>query len=441
MWAILFVLTIGYTGRFAEQDAFLNILLGMGISFLLYFLLIQKAGKTNTGILFLIATAVLARLSFIDLIPILSDDVYRFLWDGKLWHKGINPLTATPSALMQQGLVTGNGLEEIYPLLNSAEYYTIYPPLHQLVFYASTFLDSVIGSVMVMRSFIVVAEIWIIYLLLRLLRHFKLPDYWVLIYALNPLIIIELTGNLHFESFMVAFLMASFLALAKKRFIRSGLFFACSIAFKLLPLMFVPALLFYLLREGKQLHDKSSLNTSPVFLFFMSLSSALVLFFTPLFIGVDLGHFLSSINLYFQKFEFNASLYFILRELGYGLTGYNQIAVIGPLLGIGAMIIIVLLSLRKSFESVYGLINICLTCFIIYLISTTTVHPWYLALPLALNVFHPRIWLLIWSFLIVLSYSLYNYDPIPGVHLLIVMEYGLVMMFWMCEQKKIRLRV
>ena len=220
-------------------------------------------------------------------------------------------------------------------------------------------------------------------------------------------------------------MMSGFLALVNEKYILSGFLLACSIAVKLLPLMFVPAIFFYLFKEKKGLVS-----------FFVSLFTVLLIFFIPLFIGIDISHFLSSLDLYFQKFEFNASLYFLVREFGIWVTGYNQIAVLGPLLGLTAMGIIIYLSTSAKNNTFLAVLEICLHNFIIYLISTTTVHPWYLAVPIVLSVFHPRIWILVWSYLIFLSYSLYNEKPIPGIEWLLVLEYAAVMIIWYWEQKK-----
>ncbi|NJO86974.1 MAG: hypothetical protein HC821_02755 [Lewinella sp.] len=92
-----------------------------------------------------------------------------------------------------------------------------------------------------------------------------------------------------------------------------------AIAAKLLPLLLLPLLV-------------SRLWWRPGVSFAFGLVGVLALSFWPLLWGPSLQHFLESFRLYFSQFEFNGSLYYLLRDYGYRSTGFNQIAVYGPLL-------------------------------------------------------------------------------------------------------------
>ncbi len=65
----------------------------------------------------------------------------------------------------------------------------------------------------------------------------------MLLYALNPLVIVELTGNVHFEALMIVFLLAFLLALHRNQVRRAALFLALSAGVKLLPVLFLPLVL------------------------------------------------------------------------------------------------------------------------------------------------------------------------------------------------------
>jgi hypothetical protein len=93
------------------------------------------------------------------------------------------------------------------------DYFTGYPPICQFIFGLATklFGGNLVWSIAVIRLFIIASEIGTIYFLRKILSAFNLPLRNVLIYALNPLVIIELTGNLHMEGVMIFFLVSSIL--------------------------------------------------------------------------------------------------------------------------------------------------------------------------------------------------------------------------------------
>lgn len=357
--------------------------------------------------------------------PRLSDDIYRFIWDGSLWHLGLNPLNYLPVEIIDQGLVESERLDQVFSFLNSKEYYTVYPPIHQCIFYISTLgSDWSIGfSSFIIKLFILSANVISVIYLMKLLIHFNLAKSNVLIYALNPLIIVELTANAHFEAVMICFLILFFYALIKLKMVKAGLFLALSVGTKLLPLMFIPAIGLWSYRKG--LHKK-------LFISFILFS---ILIFLPMFYQLEFVHFAESVNLYFQKFEFNASIYYLLREIGVWLTGYNQIAVIGPFLAFLTILLILLYAYMQKLDRTEQLIHVCTISFVTYLLLATTVHPWYLALPLALIIFRPKVWFIMWTGLIILSYSTYWNGMNALQAPFIALEYGLIFLFYVLEKK------
>lgn len=139
--------------------------------------------------------------------PSLSDDYFRFAWDGFMWTHGENPFTIIPSAYLQESGPQPDYLMELFNGMNSPKYYTVYPPVCQFIFgiSAQLFPSNLSGTVIVMRTFCIAAETGTIILLLKILAHFNLPRRNVLLYALNPLVIMEGSGNLHFEVIMIFF--------------------------------------------------------------------------------------------------------------------------------------------------------------------------------------------------------------------------------------------
>ena len=156
------------------------------------------------------------RLVLFFAIPWLSEDFYRFIWDGLIIGENINPYEYTPSELLNNGeaLETTIIFEELHKKmsnLNSLNY-SPYPPINQFLFFLSTFLKKdIYFSLISMRGLIIGSEILNFFIGCRILKKLKFNENKILWYFLNPLVIIELTGNLHFEGFMLTFLvLASF---------------------------------------------------------------------------------------------------------------------------------------------------------------------------------------------------------------------------------------
>ena len=422
--------SIWYLGTQVGQGDFSQLIVSYLGAFLAYGVCLYYTIRRpdSAAITLWVCIAVMLRLMLVSSSPNLSDDIYRFLWDGHLMHEGISVLSYTPSQIMAIPDLSDAYMQQLDPLLNSPDYFTIYPPVSQLIFYLSTIGDtwSVETSISIMKLILVGFEVGTILLVIQLLRAIKLPICNVLIYALNPLVIVEVCGQTHFEGVMVFFLVAMIYFLNKRQVLLSGAMMSLSIATKLLPLMCLPLLLKFLSNDRRSL-----------IIYFMTVASCVVLLFIPFFWSLDMANFMDSIDLYFRKFEFNASVYYVLRWIGKLLTGYNQIIIIGPLLSL--LTIGFILNLTKRVEaSITVLIQLMSWCFVIYLMFTTTVHPWYLITLVLFSVFTRDWWIVIWAGVGTLSYSLYAESWI-GYHLwFVTLEYIIVILAYLytTRQKK-----
>jgi len=346
--SVLLALSCYWLGFQVSQNSSVSIIISYGVAFIAYGCLINLAIKESKILYILLALGILVRLLLVFGFPTLSDDIYRFLWDGRLIHEGIHPLMYKPIEYLE--LTQDNWFSELFPKLNSPEYFTVYPPLSQLVFYLSTITTSWVWSTVIMKLILFLFELGTCYLILQLLKRIGRPSYWVLIYFLNPLVIVELTGQLHYEGIMIFFLAACLYAIERKKHGVGGVMIAASVGVKLLPVMFLPVLLNYLKNNKDRWHLILGFGVTSMVLFI------------PFLLTLDLGHFLDSLNLYFQKFEFNASVYYLVRGLGYYLTGYNQIAIIGPLLSILSLGMILRISFKRGmleWGSGVELYNLC----------------------------------------------------------------------------------
>lgn len=379
---------------------------------------------------FWLVVAFLFRFIFLFSLPSLSDDFYRFIWDGRLWNAGYHPFSELPSAYVQQGIAGVD--KELFSKLNSPEYFTIYPPVSQFVFWLSVKISpqSILGSVIVMRTILLLAEAGSVFIVYKLLKKLSLFSADILLYALNPLVIIELTGNLHFEGLVIFFVLLSVYLLLSNQWLASAFSIALAIGSKLVPAIFLPALF-------SRLGVKQSLK--------YGLAAMLVLWicFLPLLTVEVIRSMSESIGLYFNRFEFNASLYYLVREFGFWKYGYNIIQTVGWKLGLTASILILLLSFRGGLNwgprlqqtSFNMLITDWMWVLSIYFLFTTILHPWYITTLVALSIFTSFRFPVIWSGLIFLTYAGYTSDSFQENLWLTAIEYVVVIGYLIFELK------
>jgi alpha-1,6-mannosyltransferase len=372
--------------------------------FFLFYKLVQIS-KHNLKILAWMAFVF--RAIFILGIPNLSQDFYRFLWDGRIILEGFNPYLFTPESFIVNGEFPVTQAQELYAGMGnlSASHYTNYPPLNQLCFVIAGLFagKSILGSAMVLRLIIIAADFGTLHFGQKLLEKLKLPVYNIFWYILNPFIIIELTGNLHFEGVMIFFLIWALYLLHSKKWKLAAVVFACSVSIKLIPLLFLP--LFYKWFTKKETSTKS--NKIKLLAFYAIIGATTMLLFLPFYTSQFLNNYAETVGLWFQNFEFNASLYYVAREIGYSFTGYNEIAIIGTITAIVVFLFVVAMALYRRNSSITQLITAMLFALSFYYFTATTVHPWYIATLLILSIFTKYKFPFVWSFVIILSYLAY----------------------------------
>lgn len=391
------------------------ILLCIAALFSSYFFWLKNINRIPFKTLLLIA--VVFRLVFTFSVPVLSDDFYRFIWDGELWVNGINPFSMTPREIT--GKFDIQRLEALFPYIYGKDYHTVYPPLAQFVFrIAAAGSANILTAVLWLRLFVFIFEAGTIWLLWRLLKEINLPVSNLFLYALNPLIILEFSGNLHHEGYLIFFLTLTIWFLKKNNFISMALAFSGAVVSKLLPLIFLPALILKIPRRQRLIACSIIFLITATGFFLMGGSEVLF--------GMTSG-----LSLYFQKFEFNPSMWYLVRAAGNFMTGWNIIGYAGPVMGLIATCLIFYFSFHAAkgmtdenqLQKLTDTWSIVLTC---YLVFSTTVHPWYITPLIFFSVFSNFRFSLIWSALIMLTYSGYDTvgyaeNPlIPAIEYLVV---------------------
>ena len=403
------ILYVSFAYHLIRTEATKLILLYLSLFVFAYIL--KKSAGFNFGLL--VVASILLRLVFLFAIPNLSQDFYRFIWDGQMIISGFNPYLTTPDFQMEKGIISNfpnqlelyNGMGQL-----SASHFTNYPPINQLCFVIANLFPgkSIISSVVGLRLIIIAADIGILYFGKKLLEALKLSSSRIWLYMLNPFIIIELTGNLHFESVMIFFLIWSLYLLHSGKWKLAAIIFACSISVKLIPLLFLP--IFYWWFSPKENRNKWIPERSTLLKligFYLIVLATTVLLFIPFFSMEFINNYAETVGLWFNDFEFNASIYYIVREIGYFITGYNEIAIIGKILPAISLVIILWFSLLRKNTTLHKLTTSIVIVFTCYLFLSTTVHPWYLGTLVALCIFTNYRFPLVWSFAIILSYLAY----------------------------------
>ncbi len=421
-----------------NRSDFLKFISLLGGLFLLSYYLI----RINANSFWLLAgMGVLFRLIFIAASPNLSQDFYRFLWDGRLVIQGINPYLITPEMYLENGQEIVPQARELYAGMGAlnGSHYSNYPPVNQLFFAIGALFasKSILGSAVVLRILIILADIGILYFGKKILEHLKLPVYHIFWFFLNPFIIIELTGNLHFESAMLLFVVWSLYLLFKGKWFWAAVLMGLSVSTKLIPLLLLPLFLQYFVKRTHIIKGLMRLAA-----FYGVLLATVILTFVPFLSSEFVSNFSDTIALWFQNFEFNGSVYYIIRWIGYETIGWNIIADVGKVLPLVIVGILILLTFLRKNGQPKQLITALLFGICIYFLLSTTVHPWYVATPLVLCVFTRYRFALVWSFTVMLSYSAYGPEGFSENLWLVALEYVIVIAFFVWEllPKKNRLQ-
>jgi len=406
-----------------ERTDFIKLLTLFAALFFLCFKLIQLE-KWNFK--FLLVVGIGFRLVFLLVEPKLSQDFYRFIWDGELVSHFMNPYLNVPNMLIEQpDLVIANA-QELYNGMGSlsAKHFSNYPPLNQLIFALAALLGgkSILGSVIVMRGTIILADIGIFYFGRKLLKNINQSPHLIFWYFLNPLVIIELTGNLHFEGVMLFFFVWALYLLSVHKWQWAAVVYACSISVKLVPLLFLPLFL-------KHFKFKKSI------LFYVIVGVTSLLFFAPFYSSEFISNYSQTIALWFSNFEFNAGLYNAIKQIAiqFDIKPWELIKTYGKITPILTIVAVLLFTFLRKNQKLSVLITSMLWVLTLYYFLSATVHPWYVIFLVLLTAFTKYRFALVWSAAIVLSYFAYSLADFKENLWLLAIEYIAVFTFLIYE--------
>jgi hypothetical protein len=229
----------------------------------------KRTGDDSRLLWTLIVLGLLFRAAIMPAQQIQEDDVYRYMWDGKVFAHGVNPYKFAPDEVtrLKESLIQNPEefeqtydtqsqaeLSQLYDLkwespeslvyqerINHPEVATIYPPLAQMVFHFAHHIqpDSIITLRLLFLAFDLVALMFII-LTLEALGMNRL---WAMVYFWCPLVIKETFNSTHLDIIGIAMLCGTLFFVVKKRFFSANAFLALSVVGKLYPAILLPLIL------------------------------------------------------------------------------------------------------------------------------------------------------------------------------------------------------
>ena len=372
------------------------------VATLILYLRRSDLGRARPGLI--VGVAIAARIALAPLPPTLSDDAYRFAWDARVAVEGFNVYAHRPS----DAALSSIAYERVESRLNSADYFSVYPPVSQMVFRAGGSLSGFDWPAILygIKGLFILAEVIGLLLLVRLTTTGKLA-----LYALNPLVIIEMAGQAHTEALLIPSIAATALMVRRVQSpnaptaaasIGSGLALAAGALVKLYPVFWLP---FLAKRAGSW----------SVLAFAVAVITLSVPFAAP---GV-VANFAESLILYVRLFEFNAGPYYLVKGVLQFVTGVDWSKQLGPLFQLaflaGVAAFVAFDRGHLSIPRPIGKVPFERAAFWVtaaFLVTATTVHPWYFVPLLALWAIDGSrsdswLWLSAWA---TGTYAFYSHD-------------------------------
>ncbi len=405
---LLLAVAVFFLGYGPDRSQSMPLLLGFAVAFAAYLWSVRKAGFSWNQLLII---AVVFRV-LLFLAPITwTDDHYRYIWDGLCSVHGISPFAFTPDELVKT--MPEVFTPALYAQLNSPHFYSVYPPLAQAEFALAAWIGrgSVWASTLVLRGISIVFDLATIFVLGLLLKNDPGRVRKVALYALNPLVLMEFTVNVHTEVLMIAPCLWAVHLFRRERLNISAVFVAIGAAIKLWPLLFLAWL-------PSHIGWRHSVRYVAIVIVLFLVSW--IPFWTPGFFA----HFGSSLKLYVSYLEFNGALFEGLRRLlGNALVKGTGLLSAITLIGLGVYAIALWKRKRATWpEAMLWLLAI-------YLFGAQAVQPWYILPFVAFAALTGWRWPILWSLLIVPTYLTYSTVPYQQPYWWIPVEYVLLLGF------------
>ena len=340
--------------------------------------------RADGSIYFILGTALLFRLTLWSSPATLSDDIFRYVWDGQVQLAGINPYLYAPSAPEVAHLH-----EALSQSVNHADISTVYPPLAQFFFRAVCTLNPTPAA---MKLALLLCDWGLCLLLARSLVRRGQDPRRVLLYAWNPLPLIEVAGSGHIDALGILLLFLALHALQLRHLTTAVCALTAAFLAKLFPLILVPT--FWRCPGDRTLSAWLDPRPRKVLLLFPVM--VLVAFLPFADAGTQL---IAGLRIYIQHWYFNAAAYSLIH---YSLSPWNGNAHSHARWFCTAFFVFFALYTQIRSRDPYRATFISLGA---YVLLSPTMHPWYLLWVLPFLPFFPHPAWLLFSGLIVLAYE------------------------------------
>ncbi len=350
-----------------------------GIYLLTLFVLGRSSAAVRGRRLFILvfAGAAVSRGVLIPAQPVMSTDIYRYLWEGRMITHGFNPFSHAPDAEELESL-----RDENYDDINHKHLETIYPPVSQAVFALAA---GVRPDVQTQKLLFVLFDLGVILLIGAMLRLRSIDPAAVVVYAWNPLVIFETGHSGHVEPVGIFFLLLGLFLVARQKNI--GGFAALGLSFlaKYLSAVFVP----YFLARRK-------------YAAWVGVMAVVVAAGYLPFVGAGAGLF-SSLKLYSAEWNFNGLAYKVADSV------LNDPVWTRRLLTLAVGGVVIYQAFRQKDPVRFGFVAVATG-----LLLAPTLYPWYVAWIVPFLCFYRnRAWIL-FTGLVMVSYRVWNIDAAGG---------------------------
>lgn len=197
----------------------------------------RAAADDSATLGIILGFALFFRLLVLPASPVLSSDIYRYIWDARVQTAGINPYLSRPADFNSQEVKK----DPLHQHQNRPFARTIYPPLAQAAFRA---VRAVAGeSVTAMKALMLLGDLVTLAILVQLLGALGLPRCRVILYAWQPLTVFEIAGSGHVDALAIPFILLAVLAWRGHRNAAAGVALGAATLVKIFPFVLLPAFL------------------------------------------------------------------------------------------------------------------------------------------------------------------------------------------------------